>query len=309
MTLNDRAWAVADAMEKSAEQLRIMVQSVTGARMIDCGAAVDGSLEAGLMLARACMADLATVTLAPGELVPVVQVMTDHPVRSCLASQYAGWQVTVGNYFAMGSGPMRAAAAREPIFEQTLARELPSCAVGILETKQLPTDDVVAAIVAKLPTVAEKLTLLVAPTSSIAGTVQVVARSVETALHKLHELHFDLGQIVSGYGTAPLPPVAKETLTAIGRTNDAILYGGRVTLWVKCPDDVLDSLGPKVPSNASSSHGRLFADLLKAAGSDFYKLDPALFAPAEIMFVNLRTGSVRRFGVCAPELVRQSFGL
>ena len=44
---------------------------------------------------------------------------------------------------------------------------------------------------------AENLTLAVAPASSIAGTTQVVARSLETALHKLHELKFDLNQVVS----------------------------------------------------------------------------------------------------------------
>ena len=41
---------------------------------------------------------------------PLVQVVTDHPVRACLASQYAGWAIKEGKYFAMGSGPMRAAA-------------------------------------------------------------------------------------------------------------------------------------------------------------------------------------------------------
>ena len=40
----------------------------------------------------------------------------------------------------------------------------------------------------------------------------MVARSVETALHKLHELKFDLNQIVSAFGTAPLPPVATKDL-------------------------------------------------------------------------------------------------
>ena len=74
------------------------------------------------------------------------------------------------------------------------------------------------------------VTLLVAPTASLAGGVQVVARSVETAMHKLAELKFDLARIVSAHGSAPLPPVAGDDLAAIGRTNDAILYGARVVL-------------------------------------------------------------------------------
>jgi methenyltetrahydromethanopterin cyclohydrolase len=136
----------------------------------------------------------------------------------------------------------------------------------------------------------------------------VVARSVETALHKLHELKFDVNQVLSAHGTAPLPPVAKDTVQAIGRTNDAILYGGRVTLWVKCDDELLEAIGPKVPSSASPSHGRPFAELLKDAGGDFYKLDPLLFAPAEVGFVNLKSGRSFRFGAVLPEALKTSFG-
>ena len=54
--------------------------------------------------------------IVPGEVggrpIPVVQVVTDHPVQSCLASQYAGWAISEGKYFAMGSGPMRAVRGR-----------------------------------------------------------------------------------------------------------------------------------------------------------------------------------------------------
>src|SRR6185295_4463784 len=110
---------------------------------------------------------------------------------------------------------------------------------------------------------ANKITLLVAPAASMAGNLQVVARSLETALHKLHELKFDLGKIVSGFGVAPLPPVAKDELSAIGRTNDAILYGGRVVLWVQADDDELATIGRKVPSSASPDHGAPFAAIFE----------------------------------------------
>src|SRR5258707_175506 len=57
---------------------------------------------------------------------------------------------------------------------------------------------------------------VVAPPASIAGSLQVGARSAETALHKLHELGFALGRLVWAQGIAPLPPVAKDDLAAIG---------------------------------------------------------------------------------------------
>lgn len=306
MTMNERAWRVADELAADAERLRVGVSTVAGARVIDCGGGVTGSLRAGLLMARVCLADLAEVEIEPGELGPVVQVTTDDPVRACLGSQYAGWQVKGDRFFAMGSGPMRALAAREEVINELHLKEEAPCAVGCLETSKHPTEEIISGIVGKLPPVAEKLTLLVAPAGSMAGTLQVVARSVETALHKLHELKFDVRQVVSGYGVAPLPPVAADELAAIGRTNDSILYGGRVTLWVRADDEVIDAVGPRVPSSGSKDHGSPFAELFARYG-DFYKIDPMLFSPAEVTFVNLKTGRSRTFGKCEPGLLRKSF--
>ena len=312
MTLNERANRVADELERGADRFRVAVARVGGARVIDCGGAVTGSLAAGLAMARTCLADLAEVAYVPCPIAevggPAVQVMTDDPVRACLASQYAGWQVHVDKFFAMGSGPMRALSAREELFQHIPGKEESPVAVGVLETRKHPTEEVIAYLVSKLPLSAETLTLLVAPASSLAGTVQVVARSVETALHKLHELKFDVNQVVSGYGVAPLPPVSPDELAAIGRTNDAILYGGKVTLWVRADDELLASVGPKVPSSASKDHGEPFAAIFRRYG-DFYKIDPLLFSPAEVEFRNLKTGTCHRFGHIEPGLVRKSFGL
>ena len=246
------------------------------------------------------------MSLVPGDGGPQVQVWTDDPVRACLGSQYAGWQIKPEKFYGMGSGPMRALSGREEVIKELGLAEESRVAVGVIETRKHPTDREAAYIVSKLPVVAEKLTLLVAPACSIAGTVQVVARSVETALHKLHELKFDVRQVQSGYGVAPLPPVAADDLAAIGRTNDAILYGGRVTLWVRADDEVIDAIGPQVPSSASKDHGALFADLYARYG-DFYSIDPLLFSPAEVTFVNLKTGRSRTFGRCESGLLRKSF--
>ena len=198
---------------------------------------------------------------------------------ACLASQYAGWQIAVGKYFAMGSGPMPAAYGKEELFHDIPGHEAASAVVGVLEARKLPTEDVITWLSEKLKLPTERITLVIAPTASVAGTVQIVARSLETALHKLHELKFDVNQIVCGFGTAPLPPPAKDDLAGIGRTNDAILYGGRVQLWVRADDGVIAEIGPKAPAGASSDYGQTFAEVFSRAGNDFYKLDPLLFAP------------------------------
>jgi methenyltetrahydromethanopterin cyclohydrolase len=226
-----------------------------------------------------------------------------------MAAQYAGWQVRVGKYYAMGSGPMRALYGKEELFDHLPGRESAPVAVGVLEARKLPSADVITFLSEKLGLAAEKLTLLVAPTASLAGTVQIVARSVETCLHKLHELKFDLTTIVSGYGIAPLPPPAKDDLAAIGRTNDAILYGGRASLWVRCDDDAIAAVGPKVPASASADYGAPFAEVFARYNHDFYKIDPLLFSPGLVTFHNLTSGRTFTFGQTNEPVLRRSFGV
>jgi len=301
-TLNERAAGIAARMIEHADRLRLAVHEVGGVTIIDCGAVALGGLDAGLHLTRLTMGDLGEVTLLPG---PAIQVATDDPVRACLACQYAGRPVSVGKYFGMGSGPMRAVLGGEPIFDDIPGREESSVVVGAIESRKLPTAEVVESLLVKLPE-GTKLTLAVAPASSIAGTVQVVARALETALHKLHALKFDVNQILSGIGVAPLPPMHPDEIQAIGRTNDAILYGGEVTLYVKCDDSAIEAVGPKVPSSDSKDHGELFANLFARYG-DFYKIDPMLFSPAVVTFVNLTTGRAFRYGQSEPALLQRSF--
>jgi methenyltetrahydromethanopterin cyclohydrolase len=298
-------------MATNAAELRVAVHTTAGARVLDCGIGAEGGLRAGLGMARVCLAELGEVALVPGSLaglpVPEVQVTTDQPVLACMASQYAGWQVAVEKFFAMGSGPMRAAYGKEELFDHIPGRERAAAAVGVLETREPPTEAVVAFLSERLNLPAERLTLLVAPTASQAGTLQVVARTVETALHKLFELKFDLRQVVSGFGVAPLPPVAAKDRLAIGRTNDAVLYGGRVVLWVRADDDQLAELGPKVPSSSSPDHGAPFADIFERYGRQFYKIDPLLFSPAVVTFQNLSSGRTHTFGRMEVDVLKRSF--
>lgn len=284
-----------------------------GATVLDFGVETSGSLQAGILLARVCMAGLSDVSLVPGTVegigFPTVQVQTDHPVEACLLSQYAGWRVSTDGYFGMGSGPMRAAAAREELFQKLPWNETPDRVVGVLEASALPGDGVAEYLAERCKVAPSGVTLAVAPTASLAGTIQVVARSVETSLHKLFELGFDVTRVKSGFGTAPLPPVAKDDLAGIGRTNDAILYGGRVTLWVTGDDASLAEIGPEVPASSAEGYGQPFLEIFRKADHDFYKIDPKLFSPAEIVFHNIETGSAFCFGEVAPAILRQSFGV
>ncbi len=241
-----------------------------------------------------------------------VSVATDHPWLACLGGQYAGWPVQVGDFFAMGSGPMRMARGCEEVLEELGLVESGGKAstakvVGVLETEKRPTAEVVQYVAEQCGVASDAVVLAVAPVTSLSGVVQVVARSLETAMHKLHALGVDPRIVQSGFGVAPLPPPAVDMVGGIGRTNDAILYGGRVTLWVDADQAEIDRVGPSVPSGASSDHGRPFAEIFKSYDYDFYKVDPQLFSPAVVTFANLRTGISRTFGEWDSSVLHCSF--
>ncbi|MEX2176642.1 MAG: methenyltetrahydromethanopterin cyclohydrolase [Pirellulaceae bacterium] len=308
--LNERTWKRCDGIASYfPEHIHAIVSKArSGTRIIDLGVHARGGLEAGRQLAETCLAELGYVEFTSNSgSAPVVTVHTDHPILACMASQYAGWQLTGEEFFAMGSGPMRAVACKEPLFEHLGYRESAQRVVGVLETSKLPTDEICQKIAAACNVTPDNVTLLVARTASIAGTVQVVARTVETALHKMHELGYDLQKVVSGWGSAPLPPVAADDLVGIGRTNDAILYGGEVTLWVRDDDDALAELVAKIPSSASRDYGEPFAAVFERYGRDFYKIDPLLFSPATVTLVNLASGKSHRAGELRPDILATSF--
>ncbi len=314
LSLNSQtiAWVEREVIDRK-DALRVAVHTLSnGARVIDFGCQTLGGIEAGKALATICLGTRASLQLVAANPSiwegPQVIVSTDAPVEACMASQYAGWKISHGKYFAMGSGPMRAKRGKESVLDRYQLNDCSAEAIGVLESDTLPNEEVVELVARECGVAPDKVVLCVAPTSSIAGVIQVVARSIETSLHKLFELGFDLQQIQAGFGSAPMPPVAKDFVQGIGRTNDAILYGGHVTLWVNASDEELMRLGPKVPSETSKDFGRPFAKTFKEYEYDFYKVDPGLFAPAVLTFVNLRTGKSFRFGRFSPGVLQESFG-
>ncbi|MFM7592542.1 MAG: methenyltetrahydromethanopterin cyclohydrolase [Isosphaeraceae bacterium] len=324
-SLNLRASRVADLLAHNADLCKVHIESIHGqARWIDCGISSTGGISAGIALARVCLGDLAEVSIAPAYIPginrPTIQVSTDHPVLACLASQYAGWALSEGKFFAMGSGPMRSAAGKEDLIKSLNYSDQSERIVGVLECRKRPPDSIIEKISIDCKTTPDKLTLLAAPTASVAGGIQVVARSIETALHKLVELNFDLSRIISAQGWAPLPPVAGEDMAAIGRTNDAVLYGATVILQVNGPDfpgpqielssgHAISEVGMRLPSSASRDYGLPFIETFKNYNYDFYKVDPALFAPARVIFENIETGRTHEFGQVNAEILKDSFRL
>jgi methenyltetrahydromethanopterin cyclohydrolase len=294
--MNERAWVLVDEAAKQARELRIAIATLSsGARVVDAGISVPGGLGAGRLLSQVCMGGLGHVEFVPltvgDEPLPGVQVWTDHPAEACMASQYAGWAIDPQGFFAMGSGPLRAKARVETeLFARLGYSEDTQRGVLVLEGRTLPGDDVAAWVASKSGVPASGLTFVVAPTASLAGGVQIAARIIETGLHKMESLGFDVTRVQTAVGTAPVPPVAKNDMRAIGRTNDCILYGGRARYTVRAPDETLADLAERLPSSASNDYGTPFIEIFKRYDQDFYKIDPMLFSPAEVWITSAVTG-------------------
>lgn len=315
-SLNALSAPLVERFVADAGLLRLDVrQEPGGARMVDAGASARGSIEAGRRIAEICLGGLGTVSISPTGPIAAwpnsVVVHAADPVLACLGSQYAGWSLADetgdSGFFALGSGPGRAVATVEELYTELGYKDSATHTALVLEAAGGPPESVVAKVAEATGVAPENLTFIFAPTQSLAGATQVVARVLEVALHKAHTVGFDLHAIVDGIGTAPLSPQHPDFIKAMGRTNDAIIYGGRVQLFVDADDADAKQLAEQLPSTTSADHGAPFADIFSRVNGDFYKIDGALFSPAEAIVTSVRTGATFRGGRLEPTLVEASF--
>jgi methenyltetrahydromethanopterin cyclohydrolase len=316
LSVNARAARLLDQMLADSAMLGIASHRGTlGQLLVDAGAAAPGSIEAGLRIAEICMGGLGKVALVPQGVASrwrwFVAVASSNPVIACLASQYAGWHLSEGEgagaYSVLGSGPGRAIARKEALFEELTYRDEAGRAIFVLEANAPPPDALVARIADDCRLAPKDLAFIYAPTQSRAGMVQVAARVLEVALHKAHTLKFPLDQIVDGLGSAPLPPPGGDFATAMGRTNDAIIFGGHVQLFVKSTAQAAEELANTLPSTGSRDYGRSFKDVFAAVNYDFYAIDPALFSPASVTVTDLDSGKSFHGGRTDEALINASF--
>ena len=306
-----------EALLDQAQQLRIgKEKTAAGATIVDAGISAPGGLEAGRRIAEICMGGLGHVSLQSGGQFKdwpwQISVHSTNPVLACLGSQYAGWSLAHGEgkdaFHALGSGPGRALAAKETLFAELGYRDKSDTACLVMEVDKRPPAEIIDKVVRDCDIDAKNLTLVLTPTRSLAGTVQIVARVLEVALHKAHALGFALDQIVDGLGSAPLPPPSADFLTAMGRTNDAILFGGQVQLFVDGSDEDANQLASQLSCVGSRDYGKPFGQIFKDYKFDFYQIDPQLFAPALVAVTALKSGRTFRGGRLNEELLNKSFG-
>jgi methenyltetrahydromethanopterin cyclohydrolase len=298
---------------ENADKLRLDVQKLdNGCTIVDAGINVPGGIEAGRLITEICLGGMGSVTITHSSYTsrwPLsINVHTSNPVLGCLGSQYAGWSLSHEKYYALGSGPARALCVKEELYAELGYKDSADETVLVIENDKVPPVEIVDKVAAACKVEPSRLTIIVTPTSSLAGGVQVVGRVLEVAMHKAHALHFPLENIVDGSGSAPICPPHPDFIKAMGRTNDAILFAGQVHIFVKGDDRAAEQLANELPSSTSKDYGKPFAEIFKAYDYDFFKVDAMLFSPASVIVTAVESGKSFHAGKLDEELLNKSFG-
>jgi methenyltetrahydromethanopterin cyclohydrolase len=313
LSVNKEARKLLNELIEHADRYGVAVKKTKeGATLVDAGIKAKGGFQAGKIITEICLGGLANVSihLAYYEDTPLpsILVQTDHPAIATMGSQFADWQIKHGDFNAIASGPARALARTDKKLYQRIGyQDRADSTMIMLETETEPPEAVIKEIANKSRVRVKGLSVIVAPTTSIAGSTQVSGRIVETGIHKLMKLGINPKKVTTAIGTAPIAPVHPKFIVAMGRTNDAILYAGRAHYDVTgYGDEELKQIVKKVPSSASKHHGQRFQQIFKNANYDFYKIDVNLFAPATVSVCNLDTGNMFEAGTTNIEIFKRS---
>ena len=314
ISLNKLAYGIVEELLSCPERYGVEVLEVGDSTVLDMGVRAPGGLEAGLRMVEICLGGLGRASITwlglAGHHLPAVSVWTDMPALATLGAQMAGWRLELAGEVVLGSGPARA-LARKPkkVFRALAHEEEADVAVLAVEAPRLPDEELLSRVAEACGISPERLYVLVAPLASPAGLVQVVGRAIEACLLKLFNAGLDVRAVKTAVGTALLPPPHPDVDVCMGRTNDALLYGSVVHLWADWPDEVARAAAQEAPSCSSPAYGKPFLAIYEEAGRDFYKVDPAIFAPAKVAITSTRSGRTYAAGRLNEELVLSSFDL
>ena len=309
-SINRTAIELVDEAIDFADELRVDPHELpSGATALDFGVDAQGGVEAGMLLSEVQTAGLATVHTRMDEVAgaptPHVELQTDHPALALLCSQKAGWELAFEDpaFEGLGAGPARALVAEEDEFRKLEYADEFDLTVLSIESVDLPDDRIVEHVAERAGVEPSGVFLPTYATGSTVGSVTAAARAAELGLFRLFELGYDVRNVRSAFGSAPLAPETYDESEALARTNDALAYGGEVRLTVTEDFEDFD----RMPSSAREEYGTPFAEIFAAADWDFYEVPESVFAPAKAT-IDVVDGPTYVLGETDEALLAESFG-
>ena len=316
ISLNREAMKVVRAILAAPEALGVRVSRLSnGATLIDMGQQAPGGWLAAryyTLVTLGGLGDVSYETFALGDrLLPAVRIAVDRPLEACVASQIAGWRLDpLGTpQAAIASGPARTLNRANPdrYVEMIGYHDEADETVVAIQTAEPITARIADTIAQACQLKTENVTILVAPNSSLVCAVQVSARIIEQTLHRLPEEGFDLKTVRYAQGYCVVPPLIADEVVAMGRINDALLYGGASILYVESSDEAVAEVVGRITSSVSRAYGRPFLEIYEDAGRDFYQIPLDLHSPAAVTINNLTTGRTFSAGTINYDVLRRSF--
>ena len=316
ISVNENSMPLVKKLIKNQEKFKIGVNKLDqGSTVIDLGQNYRGSWEAARIMAEILFGGIGGVdyTTFPEKIgdiyYPAVDVRVDHSILSLAGCDISGWELSPGDFAPILAGPGRTLGRKEEDWLEKYSdyEDKHHEAIITIESKD-PINEKWAEKLRKACSVeAEDLYILVAPSSSLACSVQVASRILEQTLHRMVEEDFNLDSIIQAEGICVIPPCIDNELIAMGRLNDVLIYGGQSIFTVDWEDEKIENVINKITSDKSSVYGRPFKEIFNEAGRDFYQVPMEIYSPAKVVIVNTRSGKIHKAGKFNLEILEQSF--
>jgi len=299
------------------EILRIgVIKDNLGATIIDMGINYPGSWLAGKYFTEIGLGGLGEVNFCHIYIEKykciAVQVIVSRPLEAEMSSHVAYWRLKnpeTGKITTI-SGPIRAIKGADVYARAVDYRDPhPRKAVACIQTTKYPSNSFIKLIAREVEIDPKDIYILVAPTASIVGSIQISARTVEQVLPTLYDHNFNLNNIIHAYGIAPIAPIAKTELDAYGLVNDCVVYGNETILYVSCEDKEIISILDEIPFSKKSNndiYGLSFKEILQRCDCDWAKVPRDWDAPAKVIFHNQKSGHSFSTGKINYEMLSKS---
>ncbi len=300
LNLNEKSFKILEKL-KGIEGVKAIEFNTEAGKITIIDLGVNSKLEdkipetVGISVAESSMGGLGRVSIKNNR---IFVDMEKEPAVAALSCQLAGWGMEINGKKALGSGPARIPAKKPSgLIDRIGYHEISEKSALILETEILPDEKTCKRILEE--TNSDELIIAAFRDKSMAGLINVIARVVEVGLYRLDRVGYNVNKVISARGNAPIPRITEDIMFT---SNDAIIYGGIVEIKV---NDWDENLTEKAVSLSSRVYGKTFKSLFQEARGDFYRIDPEIFAPAELTVTDVAGNREYHTGRVNDEILRK----
>lgn len=313
ISVNREAKKIVDIVIRDADVLGVAVSKLSnGTTVIDMGQKVKGSWLAAKYYSEITMGGLSEVSYETfeldGYLFPAVCVKSSHPMLAGWVSQKHADPLPGAERQPILAGPAKA-LLNPPDASIAYAgyHDDSDVAVAPFQTSEPITVDTANWVAGVCHVDPKNLYILVAPSNSLVCAVQISARPIDNIMHRLHAEGFDIHNVSYASCKTPIAPLVADELTAMGRINDCMLYGGQVLVYLEGDDRQIEKMLPNLPTKASTEYGKTFKQIFVEHDCNFHIIDLRIFSVALIQINNMVSGNCYSSGQLDMDMLRKSF--